>query len=101
MNEMANAVDFHVHNQKQCIQHCNKIGNEYRVDFIRDDHKIYYGFSGFGDIFGFYVRACSEKYLLGENRVGINGEVSVYLFNPLEEKIFVVVDSAYEPSSNY
>ncbi len=99
LNEMANSVNFHNHTEKQCIRHSDKNGNEYAVDFVRDGRGMHYGFNGFGDIFGYYIRATSTKYLLDENRIGINGEVALYLSNPTEKNIFIRIDPALGPNN--
>ena len=101
MTEMANSVDFHKENQKQSISHIDKTGDEYTVNFLREGRGIYYDFNGFGDIFGYYVRASTARYLLDENRIGINGEVALYLSNPNEKYIFVTVDPTSELSNRY
>jgi hypothetical protein len=101
LNEMANDVDFLKQKEKQRISHIDKSDNEYTVDFIRDGRGMFYGFSGFGDLIGYYVLAMSTKYQLAENRIGINGEVALYLSNPSEKNIFIHIDSTLGPSKSY
>lgn len=101
LNEMANAVDFQREKEKQRISHVSKEDKEYIVDFIRDGRGMFYGFNGFGDLMGFYIRALSTKYQLAENRIGINGEVALFLSNPTEKSIFIQIKSSPGPSIEY
>lgn len=98
---MANAVDFHKQKEKQRISHVSKEAQEFTVDFVRDGRGLHFGFNGFGDLMGYYVRAASSNYLLAENRIGICGEVSLYISNPQEKSIHVIIDSTSEPSRRY
>jgi hypothetical protein len=98
LNEMANSVNFHKQKEKQRVSHIDKGCKEFVVDFVRDGRGLYYIFSGFGDLMGHYVYATSTKYRLAENRIGHNGDVSLFLSNPDEKKIFVVINSQPELS---
>ena len=97
LNEMANAADFHSEKQKQRISHKDESHKEFFVDFIRDGRGLYFEFNGFGDLMGYYVKAISTRYQLAENRIGINNEVALYLSNPQEKTISILIEPCSMP----